>query len=186
MNLRGVHIVVLIVVVAAGLVIYGAVHSPKDAPPQAPAVAGPPAGPEAPTESEPAAVTTEKPAVIASLKTRADGPGKGPTLVVTPSGVFDVGIIPGEGIANREFKLANTGDALLEILRVNSSCGCVKASIELEDKKIAPGGESTVKVAINPRAIHGFETRKTVTHYVQRRGQSPRDTGRGGEGRSRV
>ena len=172
MNLRGIHIVIFVVLVAAGLVIYGAIRSPKDAQPQAPATAGSPVSqqptrPEAATEPEATTATgvtpAGKPAVIASLKPKTDAPGKAPVLVVTPSGILDVGIIPGDGIANREFKLTNTGDAVLEIAKVSSACGCVKASIKLEDKKIPPGGESTVKVAINPKAIHGFETRKRIT-----------------------
>ena len=166
MNLRGIHIVIFVVVVAAGLVIYGAVRSPVESP----ATTGP-SEPQAPTPQQPAPTDASaepkppahKPAVIASLKPKTSVPGGGPVLVVTPAKLLDVGLIPGEGMTNRTVKLANTGDTVLEIAKILSKCGCVKATIKPEDMKIPPGGESSVNVAVNPKAIHGFETRKSFT-----------------------
>jgi len=86
-----------------------------------------------------------------------------PQMVVEPTGLLDVGVIPNEGIFHCEIKVHNRGGALLEITRVSSTCGCTHASIDQAAKKIPPGGASTINIAIDPARIHGFESNKTVT-----------------------
>jgi hypothetical protein len=59
------------------------------------------------------------------------------------------------------FKFMNTGSETLEILRVDSSCGCTSAL--LSANKIAPGKSGEIEVLIETKDLPASELTKTVS-----------------------
>lgn len=73
-------------------------------------------------------------------------------LEVDPSS-FDLGTVVYGEVAEKTFKLRNTGSNPLEILKVSTSCGCTQASVQKENSIIAPGEETDMLVTFDP-AVH--------------------------------
>ena len=145
MRLRSIHVVILIAAVVGGLVVYGAIRSSQDMPGNAARTAqSPQAGELPPAKPQEAA-------------------GAVPLMVIDPPKTLDLGTIPRQGMTTAEIKVHNKGEATLHITKVQSSCGCTKASIKEKAKVIPPGGTSIITVTADPNRIPGFASRKTVT-----------------------
>jgi hypothetical protein len=99
-----------------------------------------------------------------SLAAVAPGAGEeraasGPRLRVEPEG-FDFGrALPGKTL-RKEFTLRNFGDAYLVLESVTSSCGCTAALPE--QKRIAPGGATTLRVTFETRSYAGRVEREIL------------------------
>lgn len=76
----------------------------------------------------------------------------GPSIKVDPS-VHDLGTVIYGDVPERIFKITNMGNEPLEILKLSTSCGCTKASVDEEDKLIAPGASVDMLVTFDP-AVH--------------------------------
>ena len=77
--------------------------------------------------------------------------------------VIDYGEIEHGGDGTREFKFTNTGDAMLVITKVYSTCGC---TIPKKPKNpIKPGDSGVIEVKYNTELAPG-PIRKTITVYT--------------------
>jgi len=76
--------------------------------------------------------------------------------------VVDVGVVAkGESI-EQVFTVSNSGDGVLEILDVQSACGCAIAEF---DRTIAPGGSGEVRAVVTTESLDG-PVAKSVTLYT--------------------
>jgi len=75
---------------------------------------------------------------------------KVPKITVAPES-WDFGITTELKIQTHNFEVKNTGNALLTIKSVTTSCGCINATLSL--LKIEPGETANLKVAIDPKQI---------------------------------
>lgn len=66
---------------------------------------------------------------------------------------FDFGVIPNTGPVSKTFQVRNTGDGLLEISRVSTSCGCTTAT--LVSRRLAPGEATELTVTYDPLVHNG-------------------------------
>lgn len=66
---------------------------------------------------------------------------------------FDFGTIPNTGPVSQLFQVRNTGEGLLEITGVSTSCGCTTA--EIDNRSLDPGETTDLKVAYDPLAHDG-------------------------------
>jgi hypothetical protein len=76
----------------------------------------------------------------------------GPVIEVDQK-TFDFGIVKYGDVSEHIFKITNTGNENLEILKLSTSCGCTKATINEEDKIILPGEAVDMIVTFDP-AVH--------------------------------
>ena len=67
---------------------------------------------------------------------------------------FDFGKIPADTKVSHRFKVTNTGQAPLNITRLNPSCGCT--STVLGKWTLAPGESTEVEVNFNPAGFRGL------------------------------
>ena len=72
---------------------------------------------------------------------------------------FDFGKIPADTKVSHRFKVTNTGQAALNITRLNPSCGCT--STVLGKWTLAPGESTEVEVNFNPAGFRGV-SRKSI------------------------
>jgi len=72
---------------------------------------------------------------------------------------FDFGKIPGDVKVSHRFKVTNTGQAPLNITRLNPSCGCT--STVIGKWTLAPQESTEVEVAFNPAGFRGL-SRKSI------------------------
>jgi len=72
---------------------------------------------------------------------------------------FDFGKIGGDAKVSHRFKVSNTGQAPLNITRLNPSCGCT--STVLGKWTLAPDESSEVEVTFNPAGFRGV-SRKSI------------------------
>jgi hypothetical protein len=72
---------------------------------------------------------------------------------------FDFGKIPGDVKVSHRFKVTNTGQAPLNITRLNPSCGCT--STVLGKWTLAPGESTDIEVTFNPAGFRGL-SRKSI------------------------
>jgi len=73
-----------------------------------------------------------------------------PQIDISPES-YDFGEIEFGKIVNFTFKVKNSGDEILEIKRIATSCGCTTAKINKD--KINPGEEADVLVAYDTAAM---------------------------------
>jgi len=73
----------------------------------------------------------------------------------------DFGRVSEGAVLKHIFKFANKGNATLEIIRVDSSCGCTSAL--LSKNKIAPGNSGEIEVVIATKDLPASELSKTVS-----------------------
>jgi hypothetical protein len=85
---------------------------------------------------------------------------KGPSIVFENHTKNVASVTEGETIRH-VFKFANKGNATLEILDVQASCGCT--STLLSSKKIAPGQSGEISVTIETKELSSLELNKIVT-----------------------
>lgn len=76
-----------------------------------------------------------------------------PMLAVKGTNVVDVGTVHNYAVTNVMFKVTNTGAAPVKIERLVPLCTCVTATASA--KEVAPGGEITVTLRLDPIKEHG-------------------------------
>ncbi len=74
----------------------------------------------------------------------------------------DFGRIKEGQVVTHVFSFSNRGDALLEIQRVRTSCGCAAALVS--QKKLAPGEKGELKVTFNSRGYAGNVAKYVYVH----------------------
>lgn len=79
-----------------------------------------------------------------------------PSISVSES-AFDLGTVIFGDVARRSVELSNTGDEVLEILKISTSCGCTKAYLEDGATFIGPGQSKQLTITFDP-AIHGDDS----------------------------
>ena len=72
---------------------------------------------------------------------------------------FDFGKISADTKVSHRFKVTNTGQAPLNITRLNPSCGCT--STVLGKWTLAPGESTDIEVTFNPAGFRGL-SRKSI------------------------
>jgi hypothetical protein len=83
-----------------------------------------------------------------------------PRIEVVGGTRLDFGTIYRGEVVNKEVTLKNTGDAVLEILGVNASCGCTGTLVSKD--RVDPGGTGTVRLNFNSKNFSGKVT-KSIT-----------------------
>lgn len=78
----------------------------------------------------------------------------GPHIVIDPA-THDFGRVKFGDVPEYTFAVKNSGDQILEIKSVTTSCACTKG--EMEEMSIAPGGTANLVVSFDP-AVHGDDT----------------------------
>ena len=77
--------------------------------------------------------------------------------------VFNFGAVTNVVLIQHEFRLHNSGDAELQILRVVSGCdACLQASVERT--KSPPGGDARLHCQLNTRLFSGATSRSVTVH----------------------
>jgi hypothetical protein len=90
-------------------------------------------------------------------------PQKWPRIEIEPKSLNVGEVFVGED-GKGEIKIRNTGDAELQILNIQSSCGCTATKLKATDRRIPPGGEVTLFVTMKPsKTRHGERFVKSVT-----------------------
>ncbi len=75
-----------------------------------------------------------------------------PKIEITPAS-YDFGDIQYKDIVSRGFKIKNTGNAVLSITRVATSCGCTTAKVV--KTTLEPGEETELEVIYNSGLMTG-------------------------------
>lgn len=78
----------------------------------------------------------------------------GPHIVIDPA-THDFGRVKFGDVPEYTFVVKNSGDQILEIESVSTSCACTKG--EMDTTSIAPGGQANLVVSFDP-AVHGDDT----------------------------
>jgi hypothetical protein len=87
-----------------------------------------------------------------------------PKIEITPS-FYDFGDIPYESVENT-FSIKNNGNGILEIIRISTSCGCTKGTIDNE--LINPGETANLLVTIDPNLMEeNIEGKIERTVYIK-------------------
>lgn len=76
----------------------------------------------------------------------------GPVIEVSPT-AYDFGTVVFGEVAEHVFQIKNSGNQSLKILKLSTSCGCTKASVEEDEKTIAPGDSADMLVTFDP-SVH--------------------------------
>ena len=86
-----------------------------------------------------------------------------PKIEITPK-FFDFGEIKYGQVVNYSFKVKNSGQEILEIKRVATSCGCTRAKIAKE--KINPGQETELLVTYDSGSmpLHGSGRQERIIY----------------------
>lgn len=76
--------------------------------------------------------------------------------------VFDFGeVLRGQSVKHT-FVFKNSGDAMLVVDRVKSTCGCT--AVLLSEKNIPPGGEGTIKATFNSSRFRGHVEKRILLY----------------------
>ncbi len=90
----------------------------------------------------------------------------GPPRIELSAYSFDLGDInPDEGIRTETFFVKNTGNSLLSIISVSTSCGCTEAEVESEG--ILPGEQTKLIVNYDPSVHPGLTGNIKRVVYVK-------------------
>ncbi len=90
----------------------------------------------------------------------------GPPKIELSTTSFDLGdIASDEGIRTETFFVKNTGDTLLKINSVSTSCGCTEAEVESEE--IPPGEQTKLIVNYDPSVHPGLVGKITRIVYIK-------------------
>lgn len=118
-----------------------------------------PGGAPAPAQ-EPAASTPT--AGSTAPVTSATPPAQtGSPRIESATALYDMGTIPNDAPGEGEFAIFNRGTAPLVISKVSTSCGCTQG--KAVDTTVPPGGQTAIKVTVDPFRIPQFTSRKTLT-----------------------
>lgn len=77
-----------------------------------------------------------------------------PMLQVVGTNCVQLGTIADCIITNVPFRLVNTGNAPVKIVRLIPTCSCITATSS-STNDVPPGGEVVVRVTMDPRTVHG-------------------------------
>lgn len=75
----------------------------------------------------------------------------------------DLGVVPNDARSSHPFVIRNTGGMELKIHAVQASCSCTQGVIPPTGLTIAPGGEATMPILIEPSQIPGWEATRLLT-----------------------
>ena len=90
-----------------------------------------------------------------------------PTLTAQGSNTFVFGHVKGGGVSNVIFRLKNDGATPLKVIRLYSSCPCLKAVCDKND--VPPGEETEIHAALNLAQVRGDFTRH-IAVFSDKRG----------------
>ena len=95
-----------------------------------------------------------------------------PKIEITPK-VYDFGEINFGDIVSYDFEIKNSGDEILEIKRVATSCPCANAKVERE--KIEPGEEANLFVSYDSGAMgtHGKGKQERIIYIKSNDPEKP-------------
>jgi hypothetical protein len=110
------------------------------------------------TEAAPDAALTSN----ASLPPAGTDPAFTPIIEVETS-EKDMGTVSNTETTRKPFVIRNKGKATLKIIQVKTSCACTQGHIPADGLMIAPGGEGTMEIEVDPRRIPGFQAHKVLT-----------------------
>ncbi len=85
----------------------------------------------------------------------------GAPKIETSTVLYDMGTVPNDAPGEGEFTVYNRGTAPLVISKVSTSCGCTQG--KAVDTTVPPGGQTAIKVTVDPFRIPQFTSRKTLT-----------------------
>jgi len=93
-------------------------------------------------------------------------------IEITPK-AYDFGEIDFGDIVSYDFKIKNSGDEILEIKRVATSCPCANAKVERE--KIEPGEEANLFVSYDSGAMgtHGKGKQERIIYIKSNDPEKP-------------
>ena len=112
-------------------------------------------------ESKPK-LTAPEPATLPAKAETAPEANKPAPKITVEEAIHDFGNI-GPGTSNVcEFKFTNTGDGVLKIKKIKSTCGCTVP--KLSKKEYAPGESGTVKVTYKANKRPGSATKHLYIH----------------------
>ncbi len=87
------------------------------------------------------------------------GAGRGPRIAVDKL-TYSYGKIPYGDVVSKEFTVTNTGDEVLVIDKLRSSCGCAKAV--KGETEIKPGGTTKIIASFDTEGLSPGMKRKTI------------------------
>ena len=93
-----------------------------------------------------------------------------PQIEVTPSS-FDFGDVQYGQVVEYTFKVKNIGQALLEIKRVSTSCGCTSAEVSKEE--IVPNKEADLLVIYDTGAMSGAHAKGEQERIIYIKSSDP-------------
>lgn len=186
MKLQGMHIACLVLGLIGGFILSEALRPAAPAPgpgiqkdvSQAKAQEQPPANKAPQPPKSPAIATTPPVAKPVQPPLIAEGaiarPGLETAAVTPPAATdgplpciavetdkFDTGVVPNDTKTVKTVKISNTGEGPLIIKSAKADCGCVAADVK--DKTVPPHGSTDLTITIDPKKIHGFESKKRIT-----------------------
>ncbi len=88
---------------------------------------------------------------------------QGPKVTIKPN-VFDFGEVAFGKVVEHVFEVENTGDEVLEIKRVSTSCGCTKAKIDKE--KLEVGETAELLVTYDSGAMGKMVLGKKIERFI--------------------
>lgn len=90
--------------------------------------------------------------LVAATSVEAQKKSGGPRMEIEPE-EYDFGSVQQDEKLVHEFAIHNTGDEVLEIRRISTTCGCTAALTA--DKSVAPGESTTLRVTLETRKYRG-------------------------------
>ena len=84
--------------------------------------------------------------------------------IEVPERIKDFGEVVSGTLLEHDFVIRNSGTETLEILKLRPSCGCTAAVLGDGNKRIPPGGSTTVRVSYTAKGAVEFENIVTVMH----------------------
>ena len=100
-------------------------------------------------------------ALLWALAAAAPANASQPRIAVEPES-FDFGAARQNRTLTKEFQIRNFGTAELVIGRITTSCGCTVSQMGDDDKRIAPGHSSPLRVSLDTRRDEGRVARRVL------------------------
>ena len=100
------------------------------------------------------------PAALGQEAAGAPEATQGSPVIVSPEPIFNFGEMDNAGKVSHDFVIRNAGDAVLQIQKVRTSCGCTVA--QPKKNTLQPGEETMVSATFNLKGRTGAQT-KTIT-----------------------
>jgi len=95
-----------------------------------------------------------------------------PQIEINPK-IFDFGEVKYGDVASHVFKVRNTGEQVLEIKKVATSCACTEA--EIEKKRLGPNEEVNLTVTYNTGAMSGSHAKGKQERIIYIKSNDPKN-----------